>query len=94
MVHTFAILTVEKLQLQGDSKLVPPLPGQNEMCTLKTDNGTFKYNLFKNYLENFVLWNPLHKMPEQFSQKQYYMGYIEILPIRPYLPYQFCITVR
>ena len=50
----------------GWSKTRTPLPGRNEMCILKTDNGTFKCNLFKNYLENFILWNPLHKMLEQF----------------------------
>ena len=36
--------------LQGD-----PYPDRNEMYILKMDNGTFKYNLFDNYLENFVL---------------------------------------
>ena len=60
--------------------------GWSKMCILETDNGPFKYNLFDNYLENFVLWNPLHKMLEQFSKKWYYMEYIGILPIRPYLP--------
>ena len=52
---------MQKDDIQGDPKLVPPIPGRNEMCILKTDNGTFKYNLFDTYLENFVMCPPTEK---------------------------------
>ena len=35
------------------NKAPPPLPGQNEKCSLKTEDSIFKYNLFNNYLELF-----------------------------------------
>ena len=39
-------------EMQGDQKLVPPpLPGQDEKFSGKTEYGIFKYNLFKYYLE-------------------------------------------
>ena len=41
------------LTLQGDPKQRPPLPGQNEKCSMKTEDSIFKYNLFNNYLELF-----------------------------------------
>ena len=42
---------------------------QDEKFSGKMEYSIFKYNLFEYYLENFALWNPLHKMQEQFSQK-------------------------
>ena len=42
------------LVIQGDQKFVPPLPGQYEKSSGKTEYGIFKYNLFKYYLEIFV----------------------------------------
>ena len=55
--------------IQGDPKSSPPIPGRDETFSGKMEYSIFKYNLFKYYLENFALWNPLHKMLEQFSQK-------------------------
>ena len=55
--------------IQGDQKSRPPLPGRDEKNSGKMEYSISKYNLFKYYLENFVLWNPLHKMLGQFSQK-------------------------
>ena len=31
----------------------PPILGQNEKCSMKTEDGIFKYNLFKKYLKFF-----------------------------------------
>ena len=55
--------------VQGDPKSSPHLLGRDETFSGKMEYSIFKYNLFKYYLENFALWNPLHKMQEQFSQK-------------------------
>ena len=33
----------------------PPLPGRNKKYSMKSDNSIFKYNLFNNYLESFML---------------------------------------
>ena len=43
--------------IQGDPKLVPPLPGQDKKCSMKTEHSIFKYNLFKYYLEKFMTCN-------------------------------------
>ena len=57
-----------------NQKSRPPLPGRDENFPDKTEYSIFKYNLFRYYLENFVLWNPLHKMLGQFSQKMVLYG--------------------
>ena len=45
--------------IQGDPKQRPPLPGRSEKCSMKTEDSIFKYNLFNNYSESFMLHNQL-----------------------------------
>ena len=47
------------IQIQGDPKLAPPLPGQDYKCSMKTEDSIFKYSLFEYYLEKFVIFNRL-----------------------------------
>ena len=41
--------------VQGDQKLVPP--SRNGKSSGTADYSIFKYNLFKNHLENFLVYN-------------------------------------
>ena len=53
----FLISVLKKYRLIKN--LYPPLPGQDEKSSEKTEYGIFKYNLFRYYLEIFVHYNTL-----------------------------------
>ena len=49
------VMNLNNNNIQGDQKLVPPLPGQDEKSSRQTEDSIFKYNLFKYYLEIMVV---------------------------------------
>ena len=69
--------------LPGNPKFVPPFPGRNGKYLSKTEQCIFKYNLFKNYFEDFMHYNKTLESQWIISQSHYCQFLAYFLPFLP-----------